>query len=57
MSRKGGESEQNLRASFEEAMKNAPSIIFMDELDSIAPKRDSAQGETEKVSATSEATT
>ena len=48
MSRKGGESEQNLRASFEEAMKNAPSIIFMDELDSIAPKRDSAQGETEK---------
>ena len=48
MAKKGGESEQNLRNSFEEAQKNAPSIIFMDELDSIAPKRDSAQGETEK---------
>jgi transitional endoplasmic reticulum ATPase len=48
MAKKGGESEQNLRNAFEEAMKNAPSIIFMDELDSIAPKRDTAQGETEK---------
>jgi transitional endoplasmic reticulum ATPase len=48
MARKGGESEANLRASFEEAIAKAPSIIFMDELDSIAPKRDQAQGETEK---------
>ena len=48
MARKGGESEANLRQAFEEAMKHAPSIIFMDELDSIAPKRDAAQGETEK---------
>lgn len=48
MARKGGESEANLRQAFEEAQANAPSIIFMDELDSIAPKRDQAQGETEK---------
>jgi transitional endoplasmic reticulum ATPase len=48
MARKGGESEANLRQAFEEAMAKAPSIIFMDELDSIAPKRDQAQGETEK---------
>jgi transitional endoplasmic reticulum ATPase len=48
MARKGGESEANLRSAFEEAQEKAPSIIFMDELDSIAPKRDQAQGETEK---------
>lgn len=48
MARKGGESEANLRQAFQEAMEKAPSIIFMDELDSIAPKRDQAQGETEK---------
>mmetsp|Transcript_8906 Transcript_8906/g.12314 ORF Transcript_8906/g.12314 Transcript_8906/m.12314 type:complete len:940 (-) Transcript_8906:56-2875(-) len=48
MARKGGESEANLRQAFEEAQQKAPSIIFMDELDSIAPKRDQAQGETEK---------
>ena len=48
MARKGGESEANLREAFEEAQRMAPSIIFMDEMDSIAPKRDSAQGETEK---------
>jgi transitional endoplasmic reticulum ATPase len=48
MARKGGESEANLRQAFEEAAEHAPSIIFMDELDSIAPKRDEAQGETEK---------
>lgn len=48
MARKGGESEANLRQAFEEAQKKAPSIIFMDEIDSIAPKRDQAQGETEK---------
>jgi transitional endoplasmic reticulum ATPase len=48
MARKGGESEANLRQAFEEAQQNAPAIIFMDELDSIAPKREQAQGETEK---------
>lgn len=48
MARKGGESEANLRQAFEEAVAKAPSIIFMDELDSIAPKREQAQGETEK---------
>lgn len=48
MARKGGESEANLRQAFEEAQERAPSIIFMDELDSIAPKREEAQGETEK---------
>ncbi|KAL3904403.1 MAG: hypothetical protein SGILL_010083, partial [Bacillariaceae sp.] len=48
MARKGGESEANLRQAFQEAQEKAPSIIFMDELDSIAPKRDQAQGETEK---------
>lgn len=48
MARKGGESEANLRQAFEEAQEKSPSIIFMDELDSIAPKREQAQGETEK---------
>jgi len=48
MSKKGGESERNLREAFQEALKKSPSIIMMDELDSIAPKRDQAQGETEK---------
>ncbi|KAL0385098.1 UNVERIFIED_CONTAM: Cell division cycle protein 48 [Sesamum radiatum] len=40
MSKLAGESESNLRKAFEEAEKNAPSIIFIDELDSIAPKRE-----------------
>jgi transitional endoplasmic reticulum ATPase len=35
-----GESESNLRKAFEEAEKNSPAIIFIDELDSIAPKRE-----------------
>ena len=48
MARKGGESKANLHQTFPEAMEKAPSIIFMDEFDSIAPKRDQAQGETEK---------
>lgn len=48
MSKMAGESEGNLRKAFEEAEKNAPSIIFIDEIDSIAPKRDKAQGEVEK---------
>jgi transitional endoplasmic reticulum ATPase len=43
-----GESEKRLRELFEEASKAAPSIIFIDEIDSIAPKRGQVQGETEK---------
>lgn len=43
-----GESEQQLREKFEEAEKNAPAIIFIDEIDSIAPKRGETQGETER---------
>ena len=48
MSKQTGESEANLRKAFENAQKNAPSIIFIDEIDSIAPKRDKAGGEGEK---------
>lgn len=48
MSKMAGESEANLRKAFEEAEKNAPSIIFIDEIDSIAPKREKANGEVEK---------
>eukprot|EP01065_Artemidia_motanka_P012695 TRINITY_DN16_c2_g1_i1.p1 TRINITY_DN16_c2_g1~~TRINITY_DN16_c2_g1_i1.p1 ORF type:complete len:811 (+),score=350.05 TRINITY_DN16_c2_g1_i1:82-2514(+) len=48
MSKMAGESESNLRKAFEEAEKNSPAIIFIDEIDSIAPKRDKAQGEVEK---------
>ncbi len=43
-----GESEKRLREVFEEAQKAAPSIIFIDEIDSIAPKRTQVHGETEK---------
>ncbi|MEA3002047.1 MAG: transitional endoplasmic reticulum ATPase [Sphingomonadales bacterium] len=43
-----GESERRLREIFEEAAKAAPSIVFIDEIDSIAPKRGQVQGETEK---------
>lgn len=43
-----GESEKRLRDLFEEAAANAPSIIFIDEIDSIAPKRGNVTGETEK---------
>ncbi|MEW4467625.1 CDC48 family AAA ATPase [Parasphingorhabdus sp. JC815] len=43
-----GESEKKLREVFEEAAKSAPSILFIDEIDSIAPKRGEVQGETEK---------
>ncbi|GHA05697.1 CDC48 family AAA ATPase [Novosphingobium arvoryzae] len=43
-----GESERRLREVFEEAAKAAPSIIFMDEIDSIAPKRSGTPGEAEK---------
>eukprot|EP00906_Rhabdomonas_costata_P002091 RCo003297 len=48
MSKMAGESEGNLRKAFEEAEKNSPAIIFIDEIDSIAPKREKAQGEVEK---------
>lgn len=48
MSKLAGESESNLRKVFEAAEKNAPSIIFVDEIDSIAPKRDKAGGEVER---------
>merc|ERR1712070_22882 len=48
MSKMAGEAESNLRKAFEEAEKNAPSIIFIDEIDSIAPKRDKTNGEVEK---------
>src|SRR3954449_12641708 len=43
-----GESEKRLRELFEQAAQAAPSIIFIDEIDSIAPKRGQVQGETEK---------
>jgi transitional endoplasmic reticulum ATPase len=43
-----GESEKKLRDLFEQAAKQAPSIIFIDELDSIAPKRGQVTGEAEK---------
>jgi transitional endoplasmic reticulum ATPase len=43
-----GESEQRLREVFEEAREHAPSIIFIDELDSIAPRRDEVTGEVER---------
>ena len=43
-----GESEKRLREIFEEASKNAPSIVFIDEIDSIAPKRGQVSGEAEK---------
>jgi transitional endoplasmic reticulum ATPase len=48
MSKMAGDSESNLRKAFEEAEKNAPAIIFIDEIDSIAPKRDKVSGEVEK---------
>lgn len=43
-----GESEKHLREVFEEATKSAPAIIFIDEIDSIAPKRSEVHGEAEK---------
>ncbi len=48
MSKYYGESERFLREKFDEAERNAPSIIFIDELDSIAPKRAEVQGEVER---------
>jgi transitional endoplasmic reticulum ATPase len=43
-----GESEERLRQVFQEAAQNAPSIIFIDEIDSIAPKREQVTGEVER---------
>jgi transitional endoplasmic reticulum ATPase len=43
-----GESEERIREIFTQAEENAPSIIFIDEIDSIAPKRDEVSGELEK---------
>jgi transitional endoplasmic reticulum ATPase len=43
-----GESEQRLREVFERASANEPAIVFIDEIDAIAPKRDVARGETER---------
>jgi len=48
MSKFYGQSEENLRDIFKQAEENAPSIIFIDELDSIAPKRDEVTGEVER---------
>jgi transitional endoplasmic reticulum ATPase len=48
MGRFYGESEQRLREVFQQARGQAPSIVFIDELDSIAPKREEAKGEVER---------
>jgi transitional endoplasmic reticulum ATPase len=48
MSKFYGESEKKVRDIFEDAEKNAPSIIFIDEIDAIAPKREDVQGEVER---------
>ena len=48
MSKFYGQSEENLRKIFEDAEKNAPSIIFIDEIDAIAPKRSEVHGEVER---------
>ena len=48
MSKFYGQSEENLRKTFEEAEKNSPSIIFIDEIDAIAPKREEVHGEVER---------
>ncbi len=48
MSKYHGGSEENLRAKFEDAEKNAPAIIFIDEIDAIAPKRGESHDQAEK---------
>ena len=48
MSKFYGQSEENLRKIFEDAQKKAPSIIFLDEIDAIAPKRSEVHGEVER---------
>lgn len=48
MSKFYGESEERLRTTFKDAQEHAPSIIFIDEIDSISPKREEVTGEVEK---------
>jgi transitional endoplasmic reticulum ATPase len=48
MSKYYGQSEENIRKKFEEAEKNAPSIIFLDEIDAIASKREESKGDVER---------
>jgi len=48
MSKYYGQSEERLREVFAESEKNSPSVIFIDEIDSIAPRRDEVQGEVER---------
>ena len=48
MSKYYGESEEQLREVFEEAAENAPAVVFIDEIDSIAPKRDDTSGDVER---------
>ncbi|KAF3789368.1 Cell division cycle protein [Nymphaea thermarum] len=48
MSKLAGESESNLRKAFREAERAAPSVVFIDEIDSIAPKREKTQGDVER---------
>jgi len=48
MSKYYGQSEENLRQIFNEASENAPAIVFIDEIDSIAPKRGEARGDVER---------
>jgi transitional endoplasmic reticulum ATPase len=48
MSKFYGESEERLRETFKQAQENAPSIMFIDEIDSIAPKREEVSGDVEK---------
>jgi len=48
MSKYYGQSEENIRKKFEDAQKNAPSIIFIDEIDAIASKREETKGEVER---------
>merc|ERR1719222_650025 len=48
MSKMAGQAEENLRKAFEEADANQPSIIFIDEIDSIAPNREKTNGEVER---------
>lgn len=48
MSKMAGESEANLRKVFKEAEDNAPAVIFIDEIDSMAPRRDKTSGEVDK---------
>ncbi len=48
MSKYYGQSEENLRKKFEEAEKNAPAIVFIDEIDAIATKREETKGEVER---------